>query len=51
LLGQTETALVPLGFNPIRSREPVQEVSVTLPLLDSAGAKMMKLEEIVYDHL
>jgi hypothetical protein len=39
-LGQTETTL-----------EPVQEVSTVLPLLDSAGAKMLKLEEVVYDQL
>jgi hypothetical protein len=39
-LGQAESALVPFGFNPLRFRVPVQEVSAELPLLDSAGAKM-----------
>jgi hypothetical protein len=42
---------VPLGFSLVRSEEPVQEVSTTLPLLDFAGAKMMKLEEVVCDQL
>jgi hypothetical protein len=42
---------VPLGFSLVRSEEPVQEVSTTLPLLDSTGAKMMKLEEVVCDQL
>jgi hypothetical protein len=51
LLSQTETALVPLGFSPLHSGEPVQEVSITLPLLDSTVIKMLKLEEVVYDQL
>jgi hypothetical protein len=51
LFGQNETALVPLGFSPLRSRESVQEVSTTLPLLDSTGAKMLKLEEVICDQL
>jgi hypothetical protein len=42
---------VPLGFSLVRSEEPVQEVSTMLPLLDSTGAKMMKLEEVVCDQL
>jgi hypothetical protein len=50
-LGQTEIALVPLGFSPLYSWESVQEVSTTLPLLDSAGAKMLKLEEVICDQL
>jgi hypothetical protein len=45
-LGQTETALVSLGFYPLRSGDPVQEVSTVLPLLDSAAAKMLSLEEV-----
>jgi hypothetical protein len=50
-LGQTETALVPLDFSPLRSEEPVQEVSIAFPLLDSTGVKMTKLEEVVCDQL
>jgi hypothetical protein len=42
---------VPLGFSPLYSGEPVQEISATLPLLDSEGAKMMKLEEVICDQL
>jgi hypothetical protein len=42
---------VPLGFSPLYSGEPVQEVSAALPLLDSEGVKMMKLEEVVCDQL
>jgi hypothetical protein len=37
---------VPLGFSPLHSREPAPEVSIVLPLLDSAGAKILKLEVI-----
>jgi hypothetical protein len=50
-LGQTETSLVPLGFSPLYSRELVQEVSIVLPLLDSVGAKILKLEEVVSEQL
>jgi hypothetical protein len=39
-LGQAESALVPFGFSPLRSRVLVQEVSTELPLLDSTGAKV-----------
>jgi hypothetical protein len=46
-LGQTEIALVPLGFRPLRSGDPVQDVSVALLLLNSAGTKMLKLEEVI----
>jgi hypothetical protein len=46
-LGQTEAALVPLRFSPLYTGDPVEEVSAALPLLDSAGAKMLKLEEVV----
>jgi hypothetical protein len=38
-LGHTETALVPLGFSPLRSEESIQAVSGTLPLLDSTGRR------------
>jgi hypothetical protein len=44
--GQTEAALVPLGFNPIHARDPVDEVTAVLPLFDSTGAKMLKLEVV-----
>jgi hypothetical protein len=46
-LGKIETALVPLGFSPLHSRDPVQEVSTVLPLLDATGAKMLKLDEAI----
>jgi hypothetical protein len=45
-LGQTEAALMPLGFSPLRARDPMV-VSAVLPLLDSTGAKMLKLEEVI----
>jgi hypothetical protein len=45
-LGQTEAALVHHGFNPLRARDPVEEVTVAPLLLDSARAKMLKLEEV-----
>jgi hypothetical protein len=40
-LGQVESTLVPFGFNPLWSEIRAQEVSAKLPLLDSAGAKML----------
>jgi hypothetical protein len=42
---------VPHGFSLVHSGEPVYEVSATLPLLDSMGANMTKLEEVIYDQL
>jgi hypothetical protein len=42
---------VPFGFSPLRSRVPAQEVSAELPLLDSAGAKMSELEDVVASRL
>jgi hypothetical protein len=50
-LGQTKSALVPLSFSPICFREPAREVSNVLPVLESAGAKMMRLEEVVSNQL
>jgi hypothetical protein len=50
-LGQTEMTLVPLSFSPMRSGDLTQEVSNMLPVLESAGAKMLKLEEVVDDQL
>jgi hypothetical protein len=47
VLGQAESALVPFGFSPIRSRVPAQEVSAELPLFDSAGTKMSELEDVI----
>jgi hypothetical protein len=35
---------VPLGFNPLYTRDPVEEVSATLSLLYSTRDKMLKLE-------
>jgi hypothetical protein len=42
---------VPFGFSPLWSRVPTQEVSAELPLLDSAGAKMSELEDVVASRL
>jgi hypothetical protein len=39
--------VVPFGFSPLYFEDPVQEVSAALLLLDSAGAKMLKLEEVI----
>jgi hypothetical protein len=50
-LGQTEAALVPLGFNPLHSEVPTEEVDDVLPLLDKAGAKLFQLEEVIDSRL
>jgi hypothetical protein len=50
-LGQAESALVPFGFSPLRSRVPAQEVNTELPLLDSTGAKMSELKDVVAGRL
>jgi hypothetical protein len=50
-MGQAESALVPFGFSPLRSGVPVQEVSTELSLLDSAGAKMSELEDVIVSRL
>jgi hypothetical protein len=50
-LGQTETTLMPLGFSPLRSGEPVREVSTVLPMLEFVGAKMQSLMEVVGEQL
>jgi hypothetical protein len=50
-LGQTDATLVPLSFTPVCTGFPVQEVGVVLPLLDSAGAKISRLEEAIGDEL
>jgi hypothetical protein len=50
-LRQAESALVHFGFSPLRSGVPAQEVSAELPLLDSTGAKMSKLEDVVTSRL
>jgi hypothetical protein len=43
--------LVPLIFSPLHAGDPVEEVNSALPLLDSIGAKMLKLEEVIGGHL
>jgi hypothetical protein len=43
--------LVPFSFSPIRSEEPAREVSSVLPALESVGAKMLRLEEVIIDQL
>jgi hypothetical protein len=50
-LGQAESTHVPFGFGPLRSGVPAQEVSVELPLLDSVGAKMLELEDVIANRL
>jgi hypothetical protein len=50
-LGQIEAALVALGFSLLRVGDRVEEVTVALPLLDSSGAKMLKLEEVISGQL
>jgi hypothetical protein len=45
-LGQTEATLVPLDSSLLCAGDPMEEVSAALPLLDSVGAKMLKLEEV-----
>jgi hypothetical protein len=42
---------VPFGFSPLRSGVSAQEVSAERPLLDSAGAKMSELEDVVTSRL
>jgi hypothetical protein len=42
---------VPFRFSPLRSEVPVQEVSVEIPLLDSAGAKISELEDVIASRL
>jgi hypothetical protein len=42
---------VHLGISPLRTGDPVEEVSITLLLPDSAGAKMLKLEEVICGQL
>jgi hypothetical protein len=49
--GQTKMALAPLGFSPIRSREPTHEVRNVLLVLESIGAKMLTLEEVIREQL
>jgi hypothetical protein len=51
VLGQAESTLVPFGFSPLWSRVLTQEVSAELPLLDSAGAKMLELEDVTASRL
>jgi hypothetical protein len=42
---------VPLGFNPLCFRDSVWKVGAMLPLLDSIGAKMLKLQEVISEQL
>jgi hypothetical protein len=50
-LGQAESTLVPFGFSPLWSEVPAQEVGAELPLLDSAGANMLELEDVIASRL
>jgi hypothetical protein len=50
-LGQTDAALAPLGFSPVRTGHLAPKVGVVLPLLDSVGTKMSQLEEVVGSRL
>jgi hypothetical protein len=38
---------VPLAFSPLHFGLPPWEVGTVLPLLDSTGAKMSQLEEVI----
>jgi hypothetical protein len=42
---------VPFDFSSLWSRVPTHEVNAKLPLLDSAGAKMSELEDVVTSRL
>jgi hypothetical protein len=46
-LGQTKMALAPLGFSLVHSKERAREVRNVLLVLDSVGAKMLTLAEII----
>jgi hypothetical protein len=50
-LGQAESAVVPFGFSPFRSGVPAQDVNADLLLLDSAGSKMLELEDVITNRL
>jgi hypothetical protein len=50
-LSLTDAALVPFGFNPLRTGPSAQEVGAVLPLLDMTGSKMSQLEEAVGSRL
>jgi hypothetical protein len=50
-LGQTEATLAPLGFSPICPVGSVGEVTAAVPQLESMGAKMSQLEEVISDRL
>jgi hypothetical protein len=50
-LGQPDATLVSFGFSHIQGGDVAPEVSVLLPLLDSAGWKISQLEEAVDSHL
>jgi hypothetical protein len=43
--------MMPLGFNPLHFGELVQEVSTALPMQDSMGTKILKLEEVIGEQL
>jgi hypothetical protein len=42
---------VPLGCTPLHAADPMEEVSAALPFHDSAGPKMLKLEEVIGSQL
>jgi hypothetical protein len=42
---------VPLGFSPLCIGDHLEVVGTALPLLDSAGAMMLKLDEVIDNQL
>jgi hypothetical protein len=43
--------LVPFSFSHVHSGEPSLVVSTVFPMLDSMGAKMLRLEEVIREQL
>jgi hypothetical protein len=46
-LGQADVVLASFGFSPVRTGNAAPEGGVVVPLLDSAGAKISQLEDVV----
>jgi hypothetical protein len=51
IVGQAEIVLAPLSFCPVRSRGSSREVRKVLLMLDSAGDKILMLDEVISDQL
>ena len=48
---ETSSALVPHGMSPIQVAEPPASIADALPMLDSASARLRRLEQILIGHL